>query len=78
MPLIFEHRLRAVEAVRTSVTTVFRNFSVCLGWGVVLGGVIVISILLLPLLLVTLPIMSYASFAFYRAAFPDRQSLDFQ
>jgi len=57
------------------VRTVLANFTVCLGWGVVLGSVIVMSIMLLPVLLVTLPVMSYASFRFYRAAFPDQYSL---
>jgi uncharacterized membrane protein len=49
------------------------NFIVCLVWGIVLGTVIVVSVLILPLLLVTLPVMSYASFAFYHRAFPAAQ-----
>ena len=75
VPLIFEYRVNVVEAVHISVRTVFRNLPVCLGWGLILGSVIMLSILLLPLLLFVLPVMSYASFALYRSAFPDHAAL---
>ena len=39
-------------------------------WGLLLRVSIVSSILLLPLLAVVLPVMSYASFAFYLRGFP--------
>ena len=70
VPLIYERRTGAVEGINTSVLTVLGNFTICLAWGIVLSVVILLSILLLPSLLITLPIMSYASFAFYRKAFP--------
>jgi len=70
VPLIYERRAGAVQGMQISVQTVVGNFGVCLAWGIVLGTVIVVSVLLLPLLLVSLPVMSYASFALYRRAFP--------
>lgn len=70
VPLIYEGRAGLVQAVSASARTVLGNFLVCLAWGLVLGSVIVLSILLLPLLLFTLPLLSYASFFLYRRAFP--------
>lgn len=70
VPLIYERRTGLVQGVSNSVRTVLGNFFVCLTWGIVLGTVIVVSILLMPLLLYTLPVMSYASFSLYRRAFP--------
>lgn len=74
VPLLYEDRCGLVKAVNTSVRTVLGNFLVCLCWGLVLGTVIMASILLLPLLLVTLPVMSYASFFLYRSTFPPQQA----
>ena len=70
VPLIYEGRAGLVQGVSASARTVLGNFLVCLVWGIGLGSVIVLSILLLPVLLFTLPVMSYASFALYRRAFP--------
>ncbi|MEZ5585487.1 MAG: DUF2189 domain-containing protein [Sedimenticolaceae bacterium] len=70
VPLIYEGRTGLVQGVSASARAVLGNFLVCLVWGIVLGTVIVLSILLLPVLLFTLPVMSYASFALYRRAFP--------
>lgn len=70
VPLIYERRAALVQGISASARTVLGNFIVCLSWGIVLGSVIVVSILLLPLLLISLPVMSYASFALYRRAFP--------
>lgn len=69
-PLIYERRAGLVDAVLASARTVIGNFRVCLVWGVLLAGVIMLSILAIPLLLLTLPVMAYASFALYRRAFP--------
>lgn len=70
VPLIYERRAEALQAVQTSVQAVLGDFLVCLSWGLALGTTIGLSVLLLPLLPVTLPVMSYASFALYRRAFP--------
>jgi uncharacterized membrane protein len=70
VPLIHEGRGGLVEAISASARAVLGNFAVTLAWGLVLGSVILLSILLLPVLLWTLPVMSYASFHLYRRAFP--------
>ncbi len=70
VPLIYDRRASLVRAISMSARTVLSNFLVCIAWGIILGVVIVASILLLPLLLVSLPIMSYASYALYQRALP--------
>lgn len=70
VPLVYERRAGIVQGISASVRTVLGNFPVCLAWGLLLGTVIVLSILVMPVLLFTLPVMSYASFALYRRAFP--------
>ena len=70
VPLVYERRAGLVEGIAASARTVLGNFTVCLVWGLVLSIVVMGSILLLPLLLVTLPVMAYASFYLYRRVFP--------
>ncbi len=70
VPLLFQRRATTVQAVFASVHAVLRHFLVSIIWGLLLTGSIVGSILLLPLLAIVLPIMSYASFAFYLRVFP--------
>jgi uncharacterized membrane protein len=73
VPLVYEGRAGLVQGISASARAVLGNFLVCLAWGITLGSVIVLSILVMPVLLFTLPVMSYASFAFYRRAFPNPQ-----
>lgn len=70
VPLLHDGRASAVAAIHASVRAVFANLPVCLSWGAILTLVVVPSILLLPLLMLTLPVMAYASHALYRRAFP--------
>lgn len=70
VPLLYERRAALVPAISASVRGVLGNFFVSLAWGVILAGVTMLSILLLPTLLLTLPILSFASFGLYRRAFP--------
>ena len=70
VPLIYESRAGLVDGITTSARTVLGNFLTTLVWGLLLGTVVITSILLLPLLLLTLPVMAYASFYLYRQAFP--------
>ncbi|MCU7942730.1 MAG: DUF2189 domain-containing protein [Candidatus Thiodiazotropha sp. (ex Cardiolucina cf. quadrata)] len=70
VPLLFEGRGGLVQAVHASVRAVFRNFVTTMLWAVLLSLSILISIMLLPLLLLVLPVMAYASFALYRLVFP--------
>lgn len=70
VPLLCEHRVNLVTAVTASVSTVFRNFFPAILWGGLLAGITMGSILLLPLLLVTLPWLAHASRVLYRRVFP--------
>lgn len=70
VPLLYQGRATTVQAIFASVHAVLKHFIVSICWGLLLTGGIVGSILLLPLLAVVLPLMSYASFAFYQRVFP--------
>lgn len=70
VPLLCERRAGLVDAVVCSVRVVFGSFMPLMAWAALLGSVIVGSILLLPLLLLTLPWLAYASRALYRQALP--------
>lgn len=70
VPLLYQRRATTVQAVFASVRAVLRNFVVSIIWGLLLAGTILVSIILLPLLAVVLPVMAYASFAFYLRVFP--------
>ena len=71
--LLYQRRATTVQAIFASVHAVLRHFVISISWGLLLTGSIVGSILLLPLLAVVLPVMSYASFAFYLRVFPGGQ-----
>jgi uncharacterized membrane protein len=71
VPLLHARRASLAQAVSASVRAVIGNLAASLAWGMLLTGATVLSIVLLPLLVVTLPVLAYASYALYRAAFPD-------
>ncbi|WJW76534.1 DUF2189 domain-containing protein [Thiohalobacter sp. IOR34] len=70
IPLLYEGRAGLVQAVSASVRAVLGNPAASLVWGLLLGATTLVSILLLPLLCVTLPVLAYASLALYREVFP--------
>ena len=70
VPLLCERRAGLVAAVVTSVRVVFGNFPVALFWAFFLSTAIIGSVLLLPLLPLTLPWLAYASRALYRQVLP--------
>lgn len=70
VPLLFEHRADPVSAINASVRAVLGNPMASISWGLLLGATTMVAILLLPLLLVVLPVLAYASFALYRRVFP--------
>lgn len=70
VPLLCERRAGLVEAVVLSVRVVFSSFGPAILWAFLLSTVVIGSILLLPLLPLTLPWMAYASRALYREALP--------
>lgn len=71
VPLLYYRRAGLVRAVVMSVRTVFSNFVPCMLWAVVLAATIIGSILILPLFLVTFPVLAYASHALYQELFPE-------
>ena len=70
VPLLCERRASLVEAVVASVRVVFGNFPAAMLWAALLSALTIGSILLLPLLPLTLPWLAYASRALYRQVFP--------
>lgn len=74
VPLLYQRRTTLIHAIYASACIVVRNFFYAITWGLLLTGTIIISIILLPLLAVTLPVMAYASFALYLRVFPPEGS----
>lgn len=70
VPLLCERRAGLVEAVVASVRVVGSNFAPAMLWAALLSALIIGSILLLPLLPLTLPWLAFASRALYRQVFP--------
>ena len=70
VPLLCERRAGLVDAVVTSVRVVLGNFVPAISWAFLLSTVIIVSILLLPLLPLTLPWLAYAGRALYREVLP--------
>lgn len=76
VPLLYQGRADLVAAVSASVRAAFGNFIPSVAWGLILAFVTVISIILLPLLLVTLPVLAYASYALFEQVFPGTPEQD--
>lgn len=74
IPLIYDGRAQLVSGVVASARAVFGRFGVVMCWALVLAGVIMLSVMVLPLLLATLPVMAYASREFYFRVFPLERS----
>jgi uncharacterized membrane protein len=70
VPLLCERRASLVGAVTSSVKIVFGNFIPTMLWAALMSSLIIGSVLLLPLLPLTLPWLAYASRALYREALP--------
>ncbi|HQZ03456.1 MAG TPA: DUF2189 domain-containing protein [Thauera sp.] len=70
IPLIYDGRADLVSGVVASVRAVFSRFGVVMAWACLLATVIIISAIILPLLLVTLPVMAYASRDLYFRTYP--------
>lgn len=70
VPLLYQGRADLVGSISASVRAAVGNFVLSILWGSLLTVVVVISIVLLPLLLVSLPVLAYASYALYRELFP--------
>jgi uncharacterized membrane protein len=72
VPLLCERRAGLVDAVTASVRIVFAGFVPAMLWAALISTLIIGSILLLPLLPLTLPWLAYASRALYRQVLPVR------
>ena len=70
VPLLCDRRASLVAAVSTSVKIVFGSFVPAMLWAALLSSLIIGSILLLPLLPLTLPWLAYASRALCRKTLP--------
>ena len=70
VPLLCERRAGLVNAVVTSVRIVLGNFVPAILWAFLLSTATIASVLLLPLLPLTLPWLAYASRALYRRVLP--------
>jgi len=70
VPLLFDRRATLIGAVSASVRTVFGNLRVSLSWAFILASALMASILVLPLFIVVLPWLAYASYTLYREVFP--------
>lgn len=71
IPLILHQRLGFIHAVNRSVITVFRHPLLMLRWALTLAAATLLTLsLALPLLVVVLPVLAYASYAAYDALFP--------
>lgn len=70
IPLILERRATLVTGVVASVRVVLGNPALSLPWGLLLAVATIGSVLVTPLLPVTLPVLAYASRALYREVFP--------
>lgn len=72
IPLILHRRLGFIQAVNQSVSTVFRHPALMLRWALTLAvGTLLTLSVALPLLVVVLPVLGYASYAAYVALLPD-------
>jgi uncharacterized membrane protein len=70
VPLLCERRAGLVDAVAASASIIFGNFFPAMLWAGLLSALTIGSILLLPLLPLTLPWLAYASRALYRLTLP--------
>lgn len=75
IPLILHRRLGFISAVNRSVAMVFRHPALMLRWALTLAAATLLTLALaLPLLVVVLPVLAYASYAAFVALFPDEDS----
>lgn len=72
IPLIMHRKMHFVAAVYSSVVTVFRHFRLMLSWGLIISLAIILTIIFaLPLLVVVLPVLAYASYAAFVELYPE-------
>lgn len=70
VPLLYQNRCNLVSAITNSVKTIFINFRASLIWGIMLSFLMILSILIMPLFVITLPVLAFASYELYKKVFP--------
>ncbi len=69
VPLLYQKRTNLVTAITLSAKTIFGNFISSMFWAFLLSVVTITSILLLPLFLITMPVLAFASYCLYNKVF---------
>lgn len=70
VPLLYYRRVALWPALRLSVAAVVSNFAVSALWTLWLSFCLVASIVVFPLILLTFPVLAFASHSLYRELFP--------
>lgn len=70
VPLLYYRRVSLWPALRLSVVAVLSNFAVSALWTLWLAVCLVASIVVFPLILLTFPVLAFASHSLYRELFP--------
>ncbi|MBS1230600.1 MAG: hypothetical protein H6R17_3877 [Proteobacteria bacterium] len=71
VPLLYYRRASLWPALRLSVSAVLNNLAVSAVWTVLLSFCIVVSIVIFPLILLSFPVLAFASHSLYRELFPE-------
>lgn len=71
VPLLYQNRTNLVTAIALSVRAVFRSIISSIIWGFLLSVIMVSSILLLPLFIITFPVLAFTSYSLYYKVFPE-------
>ena len=70
VPLLYYRRVCLWPALRLSVAAVVCNLAVCALWTLWLAFCLIASIVVFPLILLTFPVLAFASHSLYRELFP--------
>jgi uncharacterized membrane protein len=70
VPLLYYRRANLWSALRLSVAAVVSNIAVCALWTLWLAFCLIASIVIFPLILLTFPVLAFASHSLYRELFP--------
>ncbi len=72
VPLIMHHKMNFVAAVHSSVVTAWRHFGLMMRWGLTISLLVMLTMVLaMPLLVVVLPVVAYASYAAFDEIYPE-------
>jgi uncharacterized membrane protein len=70
IPLLVERRAGVIAAIHASVRAAWGSLAAALVWAMIIALGILCGIVIPLLLMVTLPVLAYGSFALYRIGFP--------